>query len=735
MLSNRPRSTCNVLSVSIARLTISAAATLLLPIAAHAQSSSWSSPTTGSWSGTGNWLGGIVADGADNTADFGSIDLLNDIGVHLDTPRTIGSLIFGDTTTSSAGGWLLDNNGVGTNVLTLQAATPTITVNGLGTGKAATISAILAGVDINKNGDGNLVLAGANTYTGNLNINAGGVTLTGSNAATRALFMRGVSSLTIDTGGSLSTTNNYSSMGVAGGDVATVTVKGSGSFTAGDADFNVSDTNGSQGSLFVQDNATLSVAGQLYVSKNQNTTAALNLSGGTITANKDLVVGQGGGSNGNVTVSGGSLSVNGESKIGNEAGGNAHFTQSGGSVSGNNWFVVGRFGGTAIYDMTGGTIMKTGGGNVILGDAGNGEVSNGTMNLSGDSSVSINSELWVGQAAKGTGALSMSGNSSLSTGNWIAVGRDGATGTLNISGGTITKGGDGNSHFIVGSIGGKGTVNQTGGTISTVAGEVRLGEGSSTALWDLSGGVVSTDGLQVAWAGGTNEFRVRELGSMIAGFLTVGSNGTGVFNQSGGSVSVGTTLDVQGANGTGTYNLSGGTLSVDTNIDAAAGTFTFTGGKLTRSNAGIIKFDGALTTGTGLATLDLDNNKTFDINGAFNKVAGVTLELTGIAIPAWDGVGIDTGSFTLGTVDSIVGTFGPSTDTITGLTINNQVPTTFISEAAGEGATFDPNSQSVYWVQESGGTVTLQYSIVPEPGSVSLLAIAGIALGLRRRRK
>jgi hypothetical protein len=254
-------------------------------------------------------------------------------------------------------------------------------------------------------------------------------------------------------------------------------------------------------------------------------------------------------------------------------------------------------------------------------------------------------------------------------------------------------------------------------------------------LWDLSGGTISTDGMQVAWEGGTNELRVRNSGSIHTGFLTLGNNGSGVINQSGGTVAVTGNLDVQGNVGTGTYNLSGGSLSVNGNIDATAGIFNFTGGEITRSDAGIITFNGALTTGTGLATFDLDNDKTFDINGAFNKIAGITLELTGITIPAWDGVGFDTGSFTLGTVDSMVGTFGPATDTITGLAINNPAGATFISEATGEGALFDPNSQSVYWVQENGGNVTLQYSIVPEPGSASLLALAGFALGLRRRRK
>jgi hypothetical protein len=199
-------------------------------------------------------------------------------------------------------------------------------------------------------------------------------------------------------------------------------------------------------------------------------------------------------------------------------------------------------------------------------------------------------------------------------------------------------------------------------------------------------------------------------------------------------VKVAGNLDVERRNvGRGTYNLSGGTLSVNGAISLNGGTFNFTGGKITRSNPGVITFNGALTTGSAQATFDLGNNKTFDINGVFNKVAGITLELAGITIPHFDGIGIDTGSFPLGKVDSIVGSFDPATDTIAGLTVNNPL-TAFISEAEGEGGLFNANTQSVFWIQESGGNVLLRYSLVPEQGCASLLAVAGSMIGLHRRR-
>jgi hypothetical protein len=66
--------------------------------------------------------------------------------------------------------------------------------------------------------------------------------------------------------------------------------------------------------------------------------------------------------------------------------------------------------------------------------------------------------------------------------------------------------------------------------------------------------------------------------------------------------------------------------------------------------------------------------------------------------------------------------------------LSNPSGATFISEAQGEGHTF-PASQSVFWIQEAGGAVSLQYSVVPEPGSVTLLALSAVGLLARRRRK
>ena len=76
-------------------------------------------------------------------------------------------------------------------------------------------------------------------------------------------------------------------------------------------------------------------------------------------------------------------------------------------------------------------------------------------------------------------------------------------------------------------------------------------------------------------------------------------------------------------------------------------------------------------------------------------------------------------------------TFGPPTTGIVGFNSGGAI---FITEAQGEGGLFNPATQSVFWIQESAGNVTLNFSVVPEPGSITVLALSSLAL-LGRRRK
>jgi len=126
------------------------------------------------WSAALNWSNNVVATNVGNTADFSQVSISSDTTVNLDAPYTIGNLIFGNGAGSPNANWILANNSIPANILTLAGTTPTVTVNSLGTGKSASINAVLVGTSgLTKAGGGTLALSAANTYTGTTVIGAG----------------------------------------------------------------------------------------------------------------------------------------------------------------------------------------------------------------------------------------------------------------------------------------------------------------------------------------------------------------------------------------------------------------------------------------------------------------------------------------------------------------------------------------------------------------------------------
>lgn len=128
----------------------------------------WTNTAGGSWPASANWQGGTIADGIGSTASFAALDLTSDTTVTLDGSRTLGGLVFGDTSPSH--NWLLNTGTGGPLTLDVAAGSPAITVNN----QTATIGAIIAGADgLTKSGAGTLVLSGAGTWTGTTAVNSG----------------------------------------------------------------------------------------------------------------------------------------------------------------------------------------------------------------------------------------------------------------------------------------------------------------------------------------------------------------------------------------------------------------------------------------------------------------------------------------------------------------------------------------------------------------------------------
>jgi autotransporter-associated beta strand protein len=128
----------------------------------------WSANANGNWSDSTKWSGGIIASAAGFTADFSTLNITADRTVTLDTPRSIGTLKFGDT--SGAQNWSLSASGGSVLALDTGSATsPSIVV-----ANTATITAPLTGVNgFAKSGSGTLILSNANTFTGNTRILSG----------------------------------------------------------------------------------------------------------------------------------------------------------------------------------------------------------------------------------------------------------------------------------------------------------------------------------------------------------------------------------------------------------------------------------------------------------------------------------------------------------------------------------------------------------------------------------
>ena len=125
----------------------------------------WGVNADGNWSDAVNWTGGNVAGGIGFSADFSTLNITADRTVNLDGSRTVGTLKFSDTIGSSK--WIVSStNGAALTLDTGSATSPLITVT-----NTATIAASVGGLNgFTKTGPGTLILSGANSISGTLNV-------------------------------------------------------------------------------------------------------------------------------------------------------------------------------------------------------------------------------------------------------------------------------------------------------------------------------------------------------------------------------------------------------------------------------------------------------------------------------------------------------------------------------------------------------------------------------------
>lgn len=136
----------------------------------------WTNTAGGSWTQNVNWSGGLIANGANSTADFSTLDLTANATVTVETQRVIGHLLFGDTAAEGSPetykNWTLNAGTTGALVMDVDSGAPTITV---GNGEATINVAIAGSRGLTKTGAGRLTLSGANVYGGETRVEGGGV--------------------------------------------------------------------------------------------------------------------------------------------------------------------------------------------------------------------------------------------------------------------------------------------------------------------------------------------------------------------------------------------------------------------------------------------------------------------------------------------------------------------------------------------------------------------------------
>jgi arabinan endo-1,5-alpha-L-arabinosidase len=673
----------------------------------------WTGATSGNWSAGTNWGVGGVPNGVGHVANF-SANSFNRYSVSLDgSGKTVSTVNFSGTASYTVGA----TNG---NTLTLDAAagdSATINVRA-GT---HTIAAPVNAVDwlgVNTSPSTRLNLNGPVSGTGLTKYGHGTVAINGTANFSQSVLARWGF---LEVNGAV-TANAYTSLGPNAGEGGVMVLRGSGSFTA-NADLNVGDTGNADdaatGWLEIHDNASVIVnsAGGFFVGSgyfaNTQAVGTVTHDGGTLTANGNFD---------------GAFIIGGR----NSALGSGTYNLSGAGVvnANTNVRVGGRGTGTVV--QTGGTFNATGYVSVgrFAGASGAYNISGGTLKQSGTTSFLI-----VGE--QGAGTLSVSGGGLVSLASALRVGYStGGAGTVNLDGGTLLTPG-----VVRGS--GTATFNFNGGTLKAAAGTVSFMQGLSAARV-LSGGAV---------------FDINGFDVTVAQPLTSPTGSTGGITK----------------NGSGTLKLSAATNAVAGPLTVSAGTLQLPAGR-----DKVLRVGGTGTvTVAGGAKLDLADNRLIVTGGAaasqwngtaYGGVAGLiasggivtssaTSRLTALAFAAAQDVNRAGGTFAGQSVSAgdllVLYTYAGDAD------LNGKLDGDDYFRIDSNFGTSSPNwskgdfnydgrvNGDDYFILDSNlgrqtlgqfnaatpaGAADFGTTAVPEPGALSVAAVAG-ALALRRRRR
>jgi autotransporter-associated beta strand protein len=640
----------------------------------------WNADSSGNWSDTTKWSGGIPADGAGYTADFSTVNISANRTVTLDGSRSIGNLLFGDTSGSQT--WTaIPTNG---SVLTLDTgsqSSPSIVVNQ----NTATLATPLAGINgFAKSGAGILILATNNPLAGNLYIDSG-ITSATSEGAVRIANPSAIANILSPI--SIRDDNSASSTLQLDGTAGSITV--SQGIALNGRNVNVVSIENVAGTNTLAGNLTINVGGGYYPI--QSDAGLLTLSGtvSSVATGSRTFTFQG---NGNTTISGaladGSASISAvKSGTGTLTllGANAYSgttTISGGTLQVGNGGTAGTLGTNNVTDNSALTFNLSGAVTAPNTIAGSGSVSNlgsGTLTFNTANS-------YTGGTKLSQGIIQANNNASFGTGT-ITSDTGNNTGRIILgSGVTITN------PFVANSAnsgaGGIGLIMVNDNTSATYSGSITFNANATagghfagpptTGLLTISGPVYSgatnflvirAGNLRFSGGGSYGEIQVRANTTSLGannGLATIAAVDLG----GNGSTTTPTSLDLNGFNQT----LGGLKDTVTpanaawvTNSGAATNTLTLNLGNTNYSFGGSLVGRVAVTLNSGAQTFA--KSGTAALNGLYTyagntAVTGGTLALaSGITLPntpqislgAAGTLDVSAGGLTVGAAQTLTG--------------------------------------------------------------------------------
>ena len=608
-----------------------------------------------------------------------------------------------------------------------SGGTSTLTLDGIG-------SRIIAGgtsVTIGGKGDGTLtvqnaadaVFSGASVSLGENSTGTGTLTVQGSNTmmSTGSLTVgsQGTGTANVQDAASLSTGTNIS-LGEQSTGSGTLTIDGASVTDAG----TLSAGGYGTGTLTIQNGGSLTVQGNDITLGEQSTgSGTLNIvgNGSTLTFNGDLTVGKSG--SGTVALSG-----------------NASFTGTSMTLASGTGFGGASTGGTGELDISGASSV------LLSQDLTIGKYGVGTLAMAGSSVLANKGDATLGSQPGTEGSATLNFGSSWTVGGSFTDGSQG-TGTVTVQGGSsliangdsLTVGKQGASSLSV--TGAKSTVQYAGDLIigKQADGTFNIADEATTA----------------PTSGGTGKVYIAET-SGINGALTINGGGS---NLSAADVVIGGTATKAGGNGSvqltgsgslsvsqaitlwknSTLNVTGGYAIIGSAPKTAANGNVYIGGSGELTGAGNITGNMVITAGT----VDAGGAASGNLSVAGNYLqTGGTLKFTvagsGIGqasqLDVTGGVSISGSALEFDFVNGYAPAKGqtfqlidpPQSVSISGATYS------FTGLAPGFTFSVTPDANGLLFTALSNGVATTP---IPEPASLGVFALGGLALLLANRRR